>query len=262
MAEYKGQNHTGYPVNDTQVFETENVRVTCYDASLPRMVVSFDIWRKDRSGFPPPKPSGFYKQNGLAYLTIQSAHNDWYLSTDLPKLRKILSRFTKQFDHITALGFSMGGYGALLLSRALHLNQVVLVSPQSSIFPARAPFDDRYLQEAMRLDPALDTLAEYPRRGLRGVLLYDPSDMIDTQHTAIITGLYPNIIATPLPFGGHPATQAITQANLFAKIQHELLRRPVRAREFIRLHKQARRHSPVYQNRLSRYLADRNARAP
>lgn len=247
-------------MSETEVFKTNNVRVTCYDANLPRMIVSFDVWRKDRNGFPPPKPSGFYKQNGVAFLTIQSAHNDWYLSADLPELRNTLSRFTKQFDHITALGFSMGGYGALLLSRALHLNQVVLVSPQSSIFPARAPFEDRYLQEAACLDPALDTLAKNPRRGLRGVLLYDPSDMIDTQHTAIISGLYPNITATPLPFGGHPATQAITQANLFAKIQHELLRRPVRAREFIRLHKQARRHSPIYQNRLTRYLAQRSAR--
>jgi len=247
-------------VSVTNVFETDNTRITCYDADKPRLVISFDHWRMARHGFPDPNPSQFFAKNDMAFMTIYSARNDWFLSLDLPALKQALSQFTKSFHHITSIGYSMGGYGALLLSRATRANQVVLVSPQSSIFPDRAPFETRYKTEAAMLDPKLDTLAQKPRRGLRGTLLFDPTIRIDAKHAKIILQSFPKITATPLPFAGHPAMQTIAEAKLYRKVQNELLRKRIRPSEFLRLHKQARHSAPTYKDGLARYLAHRAAR--
>ena len=247
-------------MSKTSLYQSDHLRVTCYDPDRPRLIVSFDHWRQDRDGFPPEKPSQYFAKNGLAYMTIYSARNDWFLTPDLAEMRQVLADFTRGFEHVTAIGYSMGGYGALLLARESRANQVVLVSPQSSIFPEHAPFETRYLSEAAGLDPAQDTLAKRPRRGLRGGLLFDPSDRIDRQHSNRITGLFPNIVPVPLAFGGHPAMQAIAGAKMYRLVQQELLRRRIRPAEFLRIHKQARRQSPYYQDRLGRYLAERDQR--
>ncbi len=247
-------------MNKTIVYQSDNLIVTCYNPDKPRLMVSYDRRRLDRPGFPPPNPSKYFRKNDLAFLTIYSAHNDWFLSPDLPDLRKRLSDFTRPYAHITGIGYSMGGYGVLLLARETRVKQVVLVSPQSSVIPAHVPFETRYLQEAAKLDPTLDTLAVNPRKGLRGCLLFDPTHRIDTQHANRITGLFPNIRRVPLPFGGHPAMQVISEVNMYHKVQQELLRQRIRPAEFLRIHKQARRQSPHYQAQLARYLADRAAR--
>jgi len=247
-------------MSNITVFETENTKVTCYDSQHPRLIISFDNRRKDRTGFPPANPSRFFAANNMAFITIYVANNDWFLNDDLPDLRATLSQFTLRFEHITSIGYSMGGYGALLLSRESRANQIVLVSPQSSIFASRAPFETRYLSEASQLNPDLDTMAKRPRKGLRGVLLFDPTHKIDSQHKDIICNLHPKIRPVPLPFGGHPAMAAIGQAKLYSGVQKELLRKRFRVSEILRLHKQARRRAPAYQEGLNRYLAKRNLR--
>lgn len=249
-------------MSETTVFETEYLRAICYNPDHSRLIVSFDHWRPVRSGFPAPNPSQFFAKNEVAFMTIHSSRNDWFISADLLALQQALSHFTKSYDRISSIGFSMGGYGALLLSRATRTNQVVLISPQYSIFAERAPFEARYKAEAALLDPKLDTLAANPRRGLRGVILFDSANKIDAKHVSLITEVFPKITSIPLPFGGHPAMQTIIEAKRYQKVQEEFLRHNVRHGEILRIHKQARRNSPSYQDRLAQYLARRSARNP
>jgi len=145
-------------MSNITVFETKNTKVTCYNSQHPRLIISLDNHRKDRTGFPPANPSSFFAANNMAFITIYVANNDWFLNDDLPQLRAALSQFTQRFEHITSIGYSMGGYGALLLSRESRAKQIVLVSPQSSIFANRAPFETRYLSEASQLNPDLTRL--------------------------------------------------------------------------------------------------------
>lgn len=244
----------------TTVLSTDHIRVTCYNAERTRLVVAFDHWRSDRDGFPPEQTSEFFARSGVAFMTVQSARNDWFLSPHLQELRRALREFTPRFQRVNAIGFSMGGYGALLLARALKANQVLLVSPQSSIFPQRVPFETRYLREAAELDPALDDLADKPRRGLRGVVLFDSSSQTDTRHKNILTGLFPNLTAVALPFGGHPALQAVAEARLYRKVQEEMLRPRIRPGALLGLHKTARKGSDTYRAGLAGYLHNRAER--
>ena len=242
------------------VLETDNIRITCYDPQHPNLVVSFDHRRLNRDGFPAPMPSEFFAANNRAFLTIHSARNDWFLSPDLPQIKQTLFDFTERFEHIKSIGFSMGGYGALLLSRALRTNRVLLISPQSSIFPHSAPFEDRYQSEAKALNPVYDDLGQNPRRGLRGLILYDPNHRIDTAHAKRILGFYPKLTPVPMPFAGHHATTAISEANLFSHVQQEMLRNQPRARAFLAMHKTARKTAPAYQENLAAYLKQRKER--
>jgi len=179
----------------------------------------------------------------------------------LPQLREALLEATQGYDKITARGFSMGGYGALLLSRALRLNRVLLVSPQVSVFPDHAPWETRYLVEAAQLDPAWDDLARKPRRGLHGVVLYDPMDAVDRQHAAAIGKLFPRLSMVPLAFGGHPATRVLLEGWKFSKLQQELLRPRLRPGFLLRGHKIARRNSPSYRAALQNRCEARGKRS-
>ncbi len=242
------------------VLQTPNIRVLCYNPQHARLVIAYDNRSLNRNGFPDPEPSEFYAAHNTAYLTIHSARNDWFLSPDLPRLRKTLAAFCKNYTRIHAIGFSMGGYGALLLARATRVHRVLLISPQSSIFPHAAPFETRYLPEATTLDPALDDLGQNPRRGLRGLILFDPAHRIDTAHTKRILGFHPKLTPVPLPFAGHHALTAISQAKMFFRVQKEMLRNQPRASEFLAMHKTARKYVPVYQENLHAYLKHRAKR--
>jgi len=247
-------------MKETLVYLSEHYRIICYNAQHEHMIVSFDVWRKDRSGFPKDNPSTFFHQSNVAHLVIHSSQNDWFLNPDIINARQHLSMFIKPYKRVTAFGFSMGGYGALLFSRAIRVNQVVLVSPQISIFPSQVPFENRYLEESRLVNPKYDTIAANPRKGLRGVILFDPSITPDRKHADIITDIYPKIWKVPLTFGGHPALLAINQAGLFGKIQKELLRNRVRPSEILRLHKLARKVAPVYRENIRAYLYNRDIR--
>ncbi len=146
---------------------------------------------------------------GLAHLHIQSRWNDWFLNPETPALEAALKATRARFLTARALGFSMGGYAALRYSRALRLNQVLLVSPQVSLL---VPDEDRY-PEAAGFDPVAGDLATHARTDLKGVVAFDPTHGLDRLHACRIMALLPGIQPARLCFGGHPGTAAIGQAG-------------------------------------------------
>lgn len=179
---------------------------------------------------------------GLAHLHIQTRWNDWFLNPETPALENALSVTRARFRTARALGFSMGGYAALRFSKALRLNQVLLVSPQVSL---HLPGEDRY-PEAARFDPLAGDLATHARRDLRGVVAFAPFHRLDALHARQIITLLPGICAAKLPFGGHPGTAAIGQAGGFRALQRLSLSARLAARDVVALHRRTRADSARY----------------
>ena len=193
-------------------------------------------------------------QAGAAHLMIESAENDWFLNPDLPALRAALNGFTAGFEDVVAIGFSFGGYGALLLARALHLRRALLVSPQFSIFPERAPFELRYRQIAARLDPRFDDLDTQADPALAGCIVFDPRlAPADAAHAALIRTRFPALRSVAMPFGGHPALRLVGEAHLFAKVQSLLQQGEITPAALRRLHRAARVRAPSYALGLARF---------
>lgn len=227
----------------TEIFSGNHLRAVCYWPDRPALTARFDHWRMQRDGFPMDRPGGNFETSGTACLTIESAQNDWFLNPDLPDLCAALRRFTARYAHVNAIGFSMGGYGALRLAQALHLTQAILISPQISIRPEIAPYENRYLKEAAQIDATADVLPDHP---LGGALLYDPTIPQDLAHKSAICQKFTGITPIPCWYGGHPASQSLVEGRQFGGLLQELFRHPMRPGAILRLQKRARENSPRY----------------
>ena len=205
-------------------------------------------------------PRGKFATSGCACLTIESARNDWFLNRDLPALRAALAGFAEGYDRAGAIGFSMGGYGALLLARELRLADAILVSPQFSILPEKAPYETRYRREAEEVLAELDEIGGANGGNPKGAVIFDPSVAPDVQHTRRICAAYPGLVPVPMWFGGHPALGVVAKHGRYGKVLEALFSGDVRAAELLSLHKKARRKSGTYHAGIRRYLARRAAR--
>jgi hypothetical protein len=247
--------------------------VTTPDVTPPQTVFDGDLlrarlWRPDRPTTAlyvtfrqwVPGPGAFERRGpvqralsaGLAHLHIQSRWNDWFLNHETAALEAALTAVRARFLTARALGFSMGGYGALRFSRALRLNQVLLVSPQVSLDPALVPEEDRY-PEAASFDPVAGDLRHWARPDLRGVVTFDPFHRLDHLHARRILDLLPGLRPAKLPFGGHPGTAAIGHVGEFRAVQRLGLSSRLTPADVTDLHRRLRAGSVCYWRERAEY---------
>ncbi|MEJ2017335.1 MAG: hypothetical protein P8X51_03280 [Maritimibacter sp.] len=226
-----------------------------------RLAVTFLHLRGGREGFVAPRPVNRYLAQGIDHLQVQTAEDDWYLNDDLPALRQALAALTETYRQVGAIGFSMGGYGALLLSRSLRLGQSLLVSPQSTPFSDMAPFDPRFEEHEgkCRRDLALSAADISPE--MRGFVLYDPRHpSADTAHANIIAAMAPRLALVAMPFGGHPCTAPIWEAGLWGSFQDMLFKPRLTTAHLADIRRQARESSPSWNRYAGVALLDRETR--
>lgn len=197
-------------MGDQRVFDGAYLRADLHGNGTEGLFVSFDHFRPDRAGFPLMPPVQAALDQGYASLVISTAANDWFLNPDLPHLRAAVARVAARFCVVRAIGFSMGGYGALLLSKTLRLSFATLWAPQVSIRSRIAPFETRFRPDARRIDAVADQLRLNLCPNLRGALLCDPfAHPAERKHARAIQAFAPALDIVALPFSGHPPTHVV-----------------------------------------------------
>jgi hypothetical protein len=236
---------------DETVFDGPHMRAKLWlpDRPTTALYVTFRQWQPKPGSFDDPGPVQRALTAGLAHLHIQTRWNDWFLNPDTPGLAVALTVARTRFLTARALGFSMGGYAALRFSQVLRLNQVLLVSPQVSLL---LPEEDRY-PEASTFDPLAGDLATHARKGLKGVVVFDPFYRLDHLHARQIMALLPGITPAKLPFGGHPGTAALGHAGGFRALQRLSLGARLEAAQVVRLHRDHRESSMRYWRERAEY---------
>lgn len=229
------------------VFDGDLLRARLWlpDRPTTALYVTFRPWVPDPGSFSDHRPVQRALIAGLAHLHIQTRWNDWFLNPETAALEAALKATRARFLTARALGFSMGGYATLRFSRALRLNQALVVSPQVSLDPAVVPEEDRY-PEAASFDPVAGNLAAHARKDLTGVVVFDPFYRLDHLHARHITALLPGIARARLAFGGHPGTAALGHVGGFRPLQRLSLSSRLQASDVIRLHRDLRAGSMRY----------------
>lgn len=241
-----------------QVFDGAHLQAHLFGQGRRRLFVSFTYMEPGRSGFAVPKPVRRFIEAGLDHLQILTAQNDWYMNADLADLKAALPAIVAPYRRVFSMGFSMGGYAALALSRPLALDRAFLVSPQVTPFSDQPPFDRRYRRYADRLERALALSAADIRPQMRGFILFDPwHPSMDAAHARMISDMAPGMTALPFPFGGHPAAQMVQEAGMWGRLQDLLIDRKAGPSDLVALRRQARRGSAMYLSRLAEALAKR-----
>lgn len=203
-------------MGEQRVFDGAFLRADLYGNGRRGLFVSFDHYRPDRAGFPAMAPVQTALELGYASLVISTAANDWFLNPDLPALRLAVADVSRRFCVVRAIGFSMGGYGALQLSRDLRLSFATLWAPQVSIRPDLAPFETRFRHEAGRTDRVADQLRVHLAPALQGIVLCDPfAHPAERKHARAVQALAPGLGIAALPFSGHPPTRVAMAGGVY-----------------------------------------------
>ena len=226
------------------VFDGDRLRAVLFRGRSDRMVVTFDFRQDGRQGFSADTHSTNFARQGFSQLSIKTRANDWFVNEETPALEVALAHVAR--GRVQALGFSMGGYGALRFARALGLRQAVIVSPQVSPL---APWDARYGVEGW--DMALGDLASRAASGLSGLLVFDPFVPEDLRHATAICALFPGLRPVRLGFGGHPAIRTLRGVGGMRVVQEEAGARKARAEPIRAAHRAARAGSRGWWLRLA-----------
>lgn len=245
---------TGQPPELIFDGELLQARLWLPDRPTTALYVTFRQWMPEPGRFDDRGRVQRALTAGLAHLHLQSRWNDWFLNCETTALEAALRSTRSRFLTARALGFSMGGYGALRVSKSLRLNRVLLVSPQVSLL---IPGEDRY-PEAATFDPIAGDLAIHARKDLTGTVAFDPFYRLDALHARQIMTLLPGIAAAKLPFGGHPGTAALGHVGGFRTLQRLSLSSRLQAREVVALHRDLRRGSMRYWRERAEYLLRRD----
>ncbi|NDW51905.1 hypothetical protein [Aliiroseovarius sp. PrR006] len=245
------------------LFDGAALRVIGSSVDRPKLFVTFDHWRRKRASFPEYRPSKTALNHGFGHIFIQTAQNDWFLNQDTDRLREFLTELC-QSKESCSVGFSMGGYGALLFANALRLRRVLLLSPQYSIMPEKAPYEMAYRDEAATLDPALDRVVPLENgQRLQGIIAYDPRlAPQDRLHADHIRALHPDLQPVALPFGGHTALKHLEGTGVTQDIMRAFIEDDISAGAIRGVHGLIGRNSTRYKQRMKAYLDQRRARIP
>lgn len=228
-----------------------------------RLYVTFDHWKRVKPGFEPLSGDTLFDRRGWPVLRVQTARNDWFLNPDLEAALDVVAAIAGDYANVVTYGFSMGGYGALRFAEAAGACRVVAISPQATPIPARAPFETRWWKDRQQCDAALDDLSHMSRAGApRVVMLYDPMQRPDRLQAELVRAHCNDVLALPLAFGGHPATQTILQGGRLGEFAAALLNDPLDRHRLLQVHKRARRQAEGYREALERAQVSRRLRAP
>lgn len=181
------------------VFDGEDLRVVVQPADSSAVVACFN-WGKFQA-----KGDGFYADElmrnlGLSAIGVVSKRPHWYVCDEWPQAQAAILEAMAGYKQRVGYGFSMGAYAALKYSRALGLDKVLAFSPQWSVDPLEAPWDDR---KDWAYVPGMKGMGvrAADRAGLAYVFV-DPGFLLDLQHAkaALSAG---DAVLVPMRHCGH-----------------------------------------------------------
>ncbi len=220
----------------------------------PRLLVSFDARDADRAP-PPRRPWAWHmaEDAGWSHLGLMtSPRNDWYRQRAVLDFFDGLrdSGFFKGFDDVVFYGSSMGGFAACTFVAAAPGARVMAFSPQSTLVPARVPFEQRYhlgLRRGDWTDPRYLDAADCLKLAGSAVVLVDPRHAADAAHVARL----PTARLTVLhcPYMGHRIPHHLAEMGGLGDLMRAMIEGAEDAQGFA-LHLQGRKASVSYHKAL------------
>ena len=201
-------------------FKSENIAVRRrLENGSRHCVVTFDSYSDaqtlDRPGF----GEEFFQKLGVDAVHIIGRQNDWYQYPELLEAAAIVRSFLASRERVISYGSSMGGYAAIRFGGIFGTHLAAAFSPQFSVNPAVAPFERRWLADALRIRFCLEAMSI--RFVPRAFIFYDPRDD-DRLHVDLFRG-HTEVVDIAVPLGGHPCISMLSETDLLRPILLRLL---------------------------------------
>jgi tetratricopeptide (TPR) repeat protein len=206
-------------------FDGRDIRVIArlFDSSRDELVVTF-TGRQAVPQYEIGFGENYLKKRKISALHFASKDNHWWQT---PEAHQAIALFKSQGligpgKRITLYGSSMGGYAALILSRAFKASRVVAFSPQYSIDAKRVPFESRWRAYADKLSFDFDDMAAGidPDADIKAV--FDPFFEPDRKHVELVESHRP-IERVPVCFAGHNTARVLEELGIITSVIDSLL---------------------------------------
>jgi hypothetical protein len=205
-----------------------------------RLVVTFlpfnDPGHREERGF----GELFFEKRRIDAIHFMPADNSWYQYPELPEAAALVRDVAAGYGKIISYGSSMGGYGAIRFGALIGATDALAISPQFSIDPKIAPFEERWPGEAATIDYTLE-------RGLgspfvdRAFVVYDPRS-VDRAHVELYRPTTP-IVDLPLVNASHLATWILSDLGLLERLVLDILADRLEPARFMTEARRRRRES-------------------
>lgn len=200
------------------LFEGKKLRVSVRGPRTEKLMVTFDYWSRHKPGFGQVNRRSRYADRGFTHLHLHCRQNDWFLNRETEAALDVIAGFAQGFASAAGIGFSMGGYGTMLVSRVVDFDRVLMVSPHITFSEHQYPHETRFPAHIGNLGRALKlnerVVAGPPARAAAAVI-YDSRVAGDLYHAEAAGGRFARFELVDLAGGGHPATTALTRGGQF-----------------------------------------------
>ncbi|WP_265501126.1 hypothetical protein [Paracoccus beibuensis] len=203
-----------------------NYACTYVARSREHLVVSFDNLATVRGNPVSREPWGynFVRKEGWSHLGVLSYVPGWFRDVDLHRYLLSLrdSGFFEQFGQVTMFGTSMGGYGAAAFASLAPGCRVAAFSPQSTLAPHLAAWDQRYpTGKHAKWDGLFADAASESRSAAQVWLFYDPAVEHDLRHVRRFDA--DNVIAVPLRHADHKTALMLKNGRILSSVMRDIV---------------------------------------
>lgn len=200
------------------LFEGKKLRVSVRGPRTEKLMVTFDYWSRHKPGYGQLNRRSRYADRGFTHLHLHCRQNDWFLNRETEAALEVIEAYAKGFDSAVGIGFSMGGYGVMLVSRVVDFDRVLLVSPHITFSEHQYPHETRFPAHMGNLGRALklnERVISGPPARADAAVIFDSRVAGDPFHAETAGSRFGRLELVDLVGGGHPATTALTRAGHF-----------------------------------------------
>ena len=224
--------------------------------AAPRVLVAFAPFdypfHSDEGGW----GSRSFTKRRMAHVCVFHRNEDWHQHNEFFTAMQACRAFFGPTPDLTAYGFSMGGYGALLGAKALDARRAIAVSPQSSIDPSAVRFERRYGEQWAKMDGWHHDLRAHMDGARRYIVMFDPLHGQDKKHEARLPKPA-GYVRVLLHGAGHAGIQTIVGMGQ-SQALFDLLRGDISARALRHAYRSGRRDGFRYLRKLGTLLHEKN----
>lgn len=225
----------------------------------PTLLVSFEAFHRLPTLSPQAQPLGWAltKALGWSHLCLISERDTWFRDKRVYGYfdRLIDDGFFDDFEQVIFYGAGPCGYAAAAFSVAAPGAKVVMLSPQASLDPRVAEWDDRFLR--MRRVSFSDRYGYAPDMldaAASAVLLYDPEVELDAMHAALFTR--PNVMKFRTRYLGYQIEPALLRMGVLFRLLAQLSANRLTRLSLAQLYRKRREDTPYLASVLQRLMAD------
>ena len=127
----------------------------------------------------------FFVKRGIPYVSVRFRKVFWYQEAGFFDAMHAIRSWLGPNVKVSTYGTSMGGYGAVLATRALKATRCVAMCPQFSIDPKVVPFERRFIENSNEIGSFRYDVSANMDADTHYILLFDPSHPNDRRQARL-----------------------------------------------------------------------------